>query len=109
MSLEWFVARSYLFSRERNALISVNTLISIAGVAVGVAALVVVIGVMDGAVRLMTRQLTNIGPHVQLLPKSVEAAAIDSALIASLKSRPGVLRVDPIIHKDVLIQLGRGG
>jgi lipoprotein-releasing system permease protein len=108
MSLEWIVARRYLLSRERNALISVNTLISVLGVAVGVAALVVVIGVMDGAYKLLMRQITNIAPHVRLVPDEGTRQALDPGLLAELRERPGVLRVDAVLNKQAFIQLPKG-
>ncbi len=48
MKLEWFIARRYLSSRRGARFLSLITLIAIGGVAVGVMALIVVIGVMNG-------------------------------------------------------------
>ncbi len=48
MSFEWFIALRYLKAKRQEAFISLITLISIIGVAVGVMALIVVISVMSG-------------------------------------------------------------
>ncbi len=48
MDFRLLIARRYLVSRKRVTLISVITGISIAGVALGVAALIVVLSVMNG-------------------------------------------------------------
>ena len=48
MSFEWFIALRYLKAKRQEAFISLITLISIVGVAVGVMALIVVISVMSG-------------------------------------------------------------
>ncbi|MGZ8393012.1 MAG: hypothetical protein ACXWWK_09255, partial [Gemmatimonadales bacterium] len=46
--LEWRLARRYLRSRRTARTASLNTVISTGGVAVGVTALIVVLGVMNG-------------------------------------------------------------
>ncbi len=48
MSFEYFIGGRYLRARQKNAFISLITVLSIAGVTVGVMALIVVIGVMTG-------------------------------------------------------------
>ena len=107
-SFEWFIAWRYLFSRERRALVSVITLISMAGVAVGVAALIVVIGVMDGADKLLFGKIADIYPHLKIEARRGEELAIDPEWIDWLESQPGVEKVQPIIQKQVLIQAKKG-
>ena len=48
MSFEYFIGRRYLWTRQKQALITIITVLSIAGISVGVMALIVVIGVMKG-------------------------------------------------------------
>ena len=48
MSFEYFIGARYLRAKQRQAFISLITMLSIAGVAVGVMALIVVIAVMSG-------------------------------------------------------------
>jgi lipoprotein-releasing system permease protein len=60
MSFEYFIGGRYLRARQKNAFISLITLLSVAGVAVGVMALIVVIAVMTGfEVDLKTRILAG--------------------------------------------------
>ena len=49
MSLEFFIAGKYLKAKRKEGFISLITLLSVAGVTVGVMALVIVIAVMSGA------------------------------------------------------------
>src|SRR5262245_49818596 len=108
--LEWFIALRYLFSRERRALVSVNTFISVAGVAVGVAVLVVVSGIMDGATELLFGQITNLFPHVQIsrIGERGEPAPIDPAIAADLRREPGVAFAEPVLVRPMMIQPKRG-
>ncbi len=48
MSYEWFIALRYLRARRREAAMSVNTAIAVAGIALGVAALIVALALMVG-------------------------------------------------------------
>jgi hypothetical protein len=51
MSLSWFIARRYLTARRRQAFISVISAVSIVGVGVGVAALIIALALMTGVQR----------------------------------------------------------
>ena len=97
-SLSIFIAVRYLLSRERRALVSANTLISIAGVAVGVAVLVVVTGVMDGATKLLFGQITDLFPHVQVtrVDSREEPIPFDPALADRLRADPRVAFAEPV-------------
>lgn len=108
-SIEWFIAWRYLFSKERKSLVSVITLISMAGVAVGVAALIVVIGVMDGALQMFYGQVTDLYPHLQI--RSIERGHemnINQAMMDRLRLDPEVKTAQPIIQREVVIQSGAG-
>jgi hypothetical protein len=48
MSFEYFIGRRYLRAKQKQAFVSLITILSIAGVMVGVMALIVVIAVMNG-------------------------------------------------------------
>jgi lipoprotein-releasing system permease protein len=103
-SFEWFIAWRYLFSRERGALVSLITLISVAGVAVGVAALIVVIGVTDGADDLLFGRMADLYPHVRVVDMREGGHPVDQALLDRLNADPRVARAEPIYEKKTLIQ-----
>jgi len=107
-SINWFVARRYLFSRERKGLVSAITLISVLGVAVGVATLIAVIGVMDGARDQLYGKMVNLFPHLQIRADNEdEDIPVDPGLLAELRARPDVTLAEPVIQKGGLIQTGR--
>jgi lipoprotein-releasing system permease protein len=109
-SFEWFIAWRYLFSRERGALVSLITLISVAGVALGVAALIVVIGVMDGADDQLFGKMADLYPHVRIFDAQPGVRPVDASLLAQLKADPRVLLAEPVFEKKTVIQsAGRKG
>ncbi len=64
LGFEWFVARRYVFSRKRNRLTGVIANISVAGITIGVAALIVVIAVMTGFQDILKEKILSANPHV---------------------------------------------
>ena len=65
-ALERRIARRYLQSRRRRRGASLSTLISIGGVAVGVMALIVVLGIMNGLMDDLRERILSAQPHVRI-------------------------------------------
>ena len=64
MSFELFVASRYLRAKRKQTFISVISLLSIAGVALGVAALIIVLGVMTGFGENLRDKILGMNPHI---------------------------------------------
>jgi len=63
----FFIAFRYLRSKKRHKGISINTLISISGVALGVMALIVVLSVMDGFQEDLVKKIVGVNAHIVVL------------------------------------------
>jgi len=66
MSFEYFIGRRYLRAKQKQALISIIAVLSIAGIAIGVMALIVVIGVMKGLEDELRKGILGGQSHVLL-------------------------------------------
>ncbi|HCW75500.1 MAG TPA: hypothetical protein DHU63_03065, partial [Candidatus Marinimicrobia bacterium] len=66
MRFEWHLARRYLFSHKQNQYISLVSVISILGMTVGVAALIIAMSVLNGFEQAVTGRIINFLPHVVL-------------------------------------------
>ncbi len=66
MSPEFFIAKRYLFSKKKFNFITVISLISVLGVTVGVAALIIVLSVFNGFSSKVTTMLINFDPHIRI-------------------------------------------
>lgn len=66
MTIERFIALRYVFSKKRIGFVTVISLISVIGVTIGVAALVVVLAVFNGFGSLVTSLLVSFDPHVRV-------------------------------------------
>jgi len=105
MRFEWFVARRYLRSPYRPAVLRLVTAFSILGVSAGVATLVVALSMNTGFRETLQDQLLGVQAHVSLMrPGSVihdyEALADKLAMI------PDVRSVTPATYQTVLLSSG---
>lgn len=66
MGFEGFIARKHLTHRRKTGFISLISFISVAGVAVGVMALIVVLSVMSGFDRELKSKIVNVQPHLRI-------------------------------------------
>lgn len=108
MSFELFIALRYLFARQGLAFISVISWISVAGVALGVASLIVVMGVMNGFTTDLRDKIIGVTSHA-VVYSSASRLGEDSSLIDKLTNQPGILAATPFIHSGVLLSSHGGG
>lgn len=85
MSTEFFIARRYLFSKKKFSFITMISLISVLGVTVGVAALIIVLSVFNGFSGKVTGMLINFDPHIRIEAASEGGVADYRALETSVK------------------------
>jgi lipoprotein-releasing system permease protein len=104
MRFEAFVAARYLRSKRRNRFISLITLISIAGVSVGVMALIVVMSVMTGFDIALQDAFVGNRAHITVQPPSGNFQDY-RAVVGQLESRyPEVVAASPIIQVQSLLE-----
>ena len=91
MSFEFFVASRYLFSRRKQTFIYVISLMSILGVALGVGALVLVLGVYNGLTTDMRDKILGANAHGIIL--SYDSAVLGRdlpKLLDNIRNTPGI-------------------
>lgn len=77
-NFSFYVARRYMFSKKSVGAINVISFISVAGVAVGTMALVIVLSVFNGFHDLVASLFTNFDPQIEVVPvkgKTINADA----------------------------------
>ncbi len=103
MSFAWFVARRYLTARRRQAFISLISLVSIAGVCVGVMALVVALALMTGVQSELRDRIVGSTAHVYVYRIGGSFTDVDGR-IRQLTAVPGVAGAAPAIIGGALMQ-----
>jgi len=106
MNFELFVSLRYLLAKRRQTFISLITFISIAGVAVGVMALIVVLAVMNGFQDDLRNRILGITSHA--IVGSFNGTFSDyQHLLEEVEKEPGVMAATPFIHAQVMISSGK--
>ncbi|MFP5226329.1 MAG: FtsX-like permease family protein [Acidobacteriota bacterium] len=103
MRFELFVAARYLRAKRRQAVIGVITWISIAGVAVGVASLILALAITNGTRRDLQERLLSSTSHVDLMRTMSDGIRDWQPLLERLKKLPHVVAASPGLYEPVLI------
>ena len=106
MRFELFIASRYLRAKRRQAFIGVITGISIAGVAAGVASLVVALAINNGFRQDLQDRLLGSTSHINLLRVESDGIKDWRPLMERLAKQPHVVAAAPAIYEQVLISRG---
>jgi lipoprotein-releasing system permease protein len=106
MRFEFFIASRYLRAKRKQAVIGVITGLSIAGVAAGVASLVVALAVNNGFRQDLQDRLLGSTSHINLLRTLGDGMRDWRPLMERLQKQPHVIAVAPDIYEQVLISVG---
>jgi len=106
MQFELFVAARYLRAKRRQAVIGIITLISIIGVAAGVASLIVALAINNGFRQDLQDRLLGSMSHVNLLRVESDGIRNWEELLKRLEREPHVLAAAPAMYEQVLISRG---
>jgi lipoprotein-releasing system permease protein len=104
---EYFIGRRYLRARQRQAFISLITFLSIAGVAVGVMALIVVIAVMAGFESDLKTRILGVESHIVVM-KHGERFENYLSVIPVVEGIRGVQAVTPFVMTQAMIRSAAG-
>ncbi len=103
MNYELFVSLRYLRAKRKQTFISVISFISIIGITLGVAALIVVLAVMTGFHDGVRQQILGNIPHV-LVQKYGDSLTDYAAVVAAAKAAsPHVLNASPFVSKEAML------
>jgi lipoprotein-releasing system permease protein len=106
MRFELFVASRYLRAKRRQAVIGIVTGISIAGVAAGVASLVIALAINNGFRQDLQDRLLGSSSHVNLLRIESDGIKDWQPLMERLSKQPHIAATAPAIYEQVLISRG---
>jgi lipoprotein-releasing system permease protein len=100
--LSAFIGLRYVRARQHRFFVSFITWVALAGLALGVAALIVILSVMNGFESELRSRLLALAAHVRVTLPGPAASAGDPALVARLRAIPGVVGVAPCIELSAL-------
>ncbi|MCG8471950.1 MAG: lipoprotein-releasing ABC transporter permease subunit [Desulfobacterales bacterium] len=107
ISYELLIALRYLKAKRRQTFISLITFLSVAGVAVGVMALVIVIAVMTGAEKDFKARILGFQSHISVMQRG-GGLEPSGELMAVIKGVEGTDVVAPFVYGQVMLKSGYG-
>ena len=103
MKFEWMVARRYLRSKHKPPVLRLVTILSVVGVAAGVATLVIALAMNTGFSDAIRNRLLIVTAHINLKPNGTDGIRDYRALMARVAKTPGVKFVTPAVYNTVLL------
>ncbi|MDO4432984.1 MAG: lipoprotein-releasing ABC transporter permease subunit [Alysiella sp.] len=103
MTLETWIGLRYLRAKKRSGFVSFISIISILGIAIGVAVLILVMSVVNGFQKDIRAQLLNIAPHAEMGYMMPEEGKTWRDLRKIIDGKPEVLATAPFVAGQALL------
>ena len=104
MKTELFISWRYLVTKRKERFISLISIISVLGIAIGVATLIVVIGVMSGFDRDLKDKIVGNYAHITISSyRGIDNAGYEN-ILKTVKSQPHVEGISPYVQGQVLVK-----
>lgn len=104
MSFEYFIAKRYLGAKRKTGFISIITYVSIAGITIGVTALILVLSVMNGFESEVRTRLIGADAHLRIRKYFTDTISQPDSIIQIIKKNPHVVGVSPAISEECMIK-----
>ncbi|MCL2038874.1 MAG: FtsX-like permease family protein [Bacteroidetes bacterium] len=103
MDIRLKIALRYIFPKGKFDFISIITIISIVGIIIGVAALIIVMSIFNGFRTTMEEVILDIDPAIRIVSNESAYFMTDSNLLEKIKSLPDIKSVHPILQTKAVI------
>ena len=103
MGFVWIIASRYLRSKRRISFITLVSLLASGGVFVGVAALTIVLSVMNGFEDQVQRRIAGTNAHVAVLSADDRSIAPSDSLVSTIRRSAPEAAVAPFVYGKVMV------
>lgn len=106
MSLPLFFTKKYLKSKKDSRFLSVISLITVFGISIGMAVVIIALTVLDGFDSVVSEKITNFNTHIKVIGFSNRNLASPSSVIPALKNKfdANFTRIQPFVSKLTIIK-----
>jgi lipoprotein-releasing system permease protein len=105
MRFEWFIAVRYLTKGRKNSFISIISMVSILGIAIGVAALIIALALINGFQNDIRSRILSSSAHIMITDRLGDGIGNFQSLAARVEREfPDVKTVMPVVYGTVLIK-----
>ncbi|MDR1758511.1 MAG: ABC transporter permease [Bacteroidales bacterium] len=99
-----FIAKRYLFAKKQHHIVNIIAWISIAGISVSTAALVIVLSVFNGMETLVQQSFNSFNPDLCVTPAKGKSFALDTVPLALVRQIPSVMQIEEVVSDLVLAE-----
>lgn len=103
MNLPLRIALRYLFARKSHNVINVISGISVAGMAVGTAAMVIIMSVFNGFDSLIGDALSNVDPDIRISPQTGKVFTPDSLAFSKIYADDRISSISSVLEEQVFL------
>jgi lipoprotein-releasing system permease protein len=108
MSYEFFISRRYMRAKRKQVFVSIITFISILGIFLGVAALIIVLAVMNGFEEDLRTKILGIRSHIEVTTNMSGPIRQYTEMRQEIDRVPGVVASTPFIYTEAMIRSQNG-
>ncbi len=102
MPVELIIAIRYIFTKRNFQFITIISFISIIGITVGVAALIIVMSIFNGFQELTERQLMGYDPHIRISPKDGNRLMNSDSIMQIINKNQNVILSSKLLSGKVV-------
>jgi lipoprotein-releasing system permease protein len=106
MKLSLYIAKRYLFAKKSRNAINVISAVSVAGVAVGTMALIIVLSVFNGLEKMVSSIFNTFDPEIKITAAEGKTFIADSSRLKLLTETKGVSCYSLTIEENALLKYG---
>ena len=103
MNLPLFIAGRYLFAKKSHNVINIISAISAIGMAIGTAALIIILSVYNGFDELVKSTLSNVEPDILISPAKGKVFVPEEVMLEKVAALPGVRQYHKILEENVFV------
>lgn len=103
MHLPLFIARRYLFAKKSHNVINIISAISAVGMAIGTAALIIILSIYNGFDELVKSTLSNVEPDILITPAKGKVFIPEGEAFDRIKANPMIGEYDFILQENVFV------
>ncbi|MDR2083436.1 MAG: ABC transporter permease [Bacteroidales bacterium] len=104
MNLPLFISFRYLKSKKTHNVINIISWVSVIGICISTAALIIVLSVFNGLEGLITSMYSSFDPDIKIIPKKGKTISISDIDFNKIENLPNVIAVNKIIEENVLLK-----
>lgn len=103
MHLPLFIARRYLFAKKSHNVINIISAISAVGMAIGTAALIIILSIYNGFDELVKSTLSNVEPDILITPAKGKVFIPEGEAFDRIRQNPLIDEYDLILQENVFV------